>query len=296
MGPATMGPFPKIENGGMAHRMKFQKVGLLVMLLALMAGVAKAVWADSDTSVWTEDEDSMIAGTHKTDFIKERTYIGILGISSDIDQFGDFNGTNSMVFQGSTTVNNGVTVTQNPEIDLIPSITRQFGWGVMVGHREGPWAAEVSFVRSDHTASFIFAGPITQTTPASLQAVNIDLKRYFFTEIPTQPFINIGVSFPWLWVRNFSYITDPTGTIILQQNDETISGIGFNLGAGLELYLDNNFSILGGLYQRWAEYDQINGASKIPLNQMYFDGNPSNIGALSGNGLTLYVGTTFGFE
>lgn len=274
--------------------MRFHKAGLLVMVLMFMAGVAKAVWADE--TVWTDDEDSMIAGVHKTDFVKERTYIGILGISADIDQYGDFNGTNSFIFPSATTVTGGVTIQTNAEIDLIPSITRQFGWGVLVGHREGPWAAEVSFVRSDHTATFIFAGPVTMTTPASLQAINIDFKRYFFTEIPTQPFINIGVSFPWLWVRNFSYLTDPTGTILLQQNDETISGIGLNIGAGLELYLDNNFSIIGGLYQRWTEFDQINGASKIPLDDLYYDGNPSDRGAMAGNGLNLYVGTTFGFE
>jgi hypothetical protein len=64
----------------------------------------------------------------------------------------------------------------------------------------------------------------------------------------------------------------------------------------MELYLDNGFSLIGGLYQRWTEFDQINGASKVPLNQMYFDGNPSDVGALSGNGLQFYIGGTVGVD
>ncbi len=261
--------------------MKFHKAGLLLMILVLVAGWVTTVWAD-------EDLDSMISGTHKNDFIQERSYIGVVATSADIDQYGDFTGTGTFSYSGSATVSNAVT-----EVDLIPSITRQFGFGVLVGHREGPWACEISFWKSSHTATFIQAGPVTITNPASLQALNIDLKRYFFTTLPTQPFINLGLSFPWLYVQDGSYLVSSSGT---SNNNETISGIGFNIGAGMELYLDNNFSLIGGLYERFTEFDQINGASKIPLDQMYFDGNPSDIGALAGNGLNIYVGTTFGVE
>lgn len=258
--------------------MKFHKAGLLALVLILVAGWANAVWAD-------EDMDADYPDSHKNDFIHERTYIGVIGISADIDQWGDFNGTSFLTFNAGSTV-------ATPEEDIVPSITRQFGWGVLLGHREGPWACELSFMRSDHTATFISAGPTTITNPASLQAFNIDFKRYFFTQLPTQPFINLGVSFPWLWVHQGSFLLSSPPTT----NDETISGIGLNVGAGMELYLDNNFSILGGLYQRWSEFDQVNGASKVPLDQMTFDGNSSDVGALSGNGLNIYVGGTVGIE
>ncbi len=274
--------------------MKLHKAGLTVLLLVLVLGWVKAVWAQD------EDLDSDIPGAKPTDYIRERTYIGILGTSADIDQYGDFNGTNLMTFNNEgTTVNNGVTYTLNEEQDLIPSITRQFGWGVLFGHREGPWAAELSFWSSNHTATWIGSngagGATTITNPASLQAINIDFKRYFFTAFPTQPFVSFGISFPWLYVENGSYLLNST-TGTYTTNNETISGIGFDLGAGMELYLDNNFSLLGGLYERWTDFDQINGASKIPLNQMYFDGNPSDVGNLEGNGLNIYIGTTFGVE
>lgn len=277
--------------GGMGKRMKLHKAGLFLMVLVLAVGWVKAVWAQDD------DLEQENEGTKQSDFIKERSYVGILGTSADIDQWGDFNGTQDFGFYnpGVTVVSGGTTTVAPTEIDLVPSITRQFGWGVLVGHRQGPWAAEVSFWRSDHTGSYIFPGPVTTTFPSSLQAINIDFKRYFFTAFPTQPFINIGLSFPWLYVQNASYVWN-SGTSSYSSNNETISGIGFELGAGIELYLDQNFSILGGLYERWSEFDQINGASKIPLNELSFDGNTSDKGALAGNGLQLYVGTTFGVE
>lgn len=271
-----------LQNGGMGHRMKFHKAGLWVMAVILLTAMAGWVWAGED-----EDTD-VITGAKSSDFIKERSYIGVIGTSADIDQFGDFNGTGIFSFVPSS---GGVT-----EEDLIPAITREFGWGVILGHREGPWAGEISFWRSDHTGTnyvLINGAPTTITEPASLQAINIDFKRYFFTELPTQPFFDLGVSFPWLFVRQDSLLVSSTSTSV---DDETISGIGLNLGAGLEIYLDQNFSLVGGAYERWTEFDQVNGAAKIPLDQMYFDGNPSDVGALSGNGLNVYVGATFGVQ
>ncbi|HVZ79412.1 MAG TPA: hypothetical protein VHE12_01275 [bacterium] len=238
--------------------------------------------------LWGEEED--MSGAKASDFIKSRAYIGVFGISSTIDQWGDFSGVNSFTTSSAVT-------TGNPEVDLIPSITRQFGWGALFGYREGPWAGELSFMRSDHTASYISSGPATTTTPASLQSIDFNLKRYFFTQYPLQPFLNLGIAFPWLWVHHFSYLTDTASPPnIVSTDDETISGIGMNLGLGVEFYFENDFSLVGGLFQRWGEFDQINGAAKIPFNELYFDGDPNDVGALAGNGLTFYFGATVGVE
>jgi hypothetical protein len=280
----------------MAQRMKFHKTALFAMLFTsiFLSGFCFKAFAESDDTV------GEFFGAKTNDFVKSRSYIGFVGTSSDIDQWGDFNGTNS--FQSASS---GVSV--NPEVDFVPAIVRKYGWGALVGQREGPWALEVSFWRNDTTGSYSYlsgGATVTTTTPASLQAINVDLKRYLFTELPTQPFVSIGLSFPWLWVRNFSEILNyqqPPNPVTGQYNvisvsDETISGIGFNLGAGLEVYLDNNFSIVGGAYQRWTSFNQISGAAKIPFDSMYFDNNPADVGSIEGDGLNLYVGTTFGFE
>lgn len=259
-----------------------QKTLFLTMLALIMSvGLTRQVFA--------QDEEK-----GSSDFIKSRTYIGVLGISSTLDQWGNFNGTDSGYYEPATIAAGGVSLVEQ---DLIPAINRNFGFGVLVGHREGPWACEVSFWRSDHTATYTGGGPTTITTPASLQSIDINFKRYFFTQLPTQPFINIGFAFPWLWVRQASYayeVGNLSSPVFV--DDETFSGIGFNLGAGLEIYLDNGFSIFGGVFQRWTGFNQVNGAFKLSENQIYFDQNPADVGGLEGDGLNFYVGTSFGME
>lgn len=264
--------------------MKWIKAFGGLMILAFLGAVGSPVLA----------EDGF--GDKSDDLIKSRTYIGGLGISSNIDQWGDFNGVNYLQF-GPTTISAGSTQVSNPEIDFIPAITRNFGWGAMAGHREGPWAAEISFWRSEHNAVYYTSGgSVTISDPASLQSVNLDVKRYFLTQIPTQPFLSVGFSLPWLWVRQGSYLYDPTLTTPLANNDLTISGIGLNLAVGMEIYLGDQFSLVGGAGRRWAGFDQVNGATKIPLNQIYFNGNPANVSSLAGDGYNFYIGTTVGFE
>ena len=276
------------QDRGMAQRMKFNKAGLLALVLISLTGLAGIAWADED-----EDREAVeISGAKQSDFIKSRSYIGGIGISSTIDQWGDFTGYNSFISNEPATVSGGVTIVPLQEQNFVPTIQRNFGFGALVGHREGPWAAEVSYWRSDHTATFYYlssGAPVTATTPARLESLNIDFKRYFFTQYPTQPFVSLGFSFPWLWVRQGSFLAG-------NFNDETISGIGFNVGAGVEIYIGNGFSLVGGAYETWTSYDQINGASKVPMNALYWNNNPADISSIGGNGLNLYVGTTFGIE
>ena len=256
--------------------MKWNKAGLAVMSLMFFIGLATAAFAQQD-----EEE------TGKRDIIKNRTYIGIVGTSATIDQWGDF--------QGLFSFHSISGASPFIEQDTVPSITRNFGWGVILGHREGPWAAEMSFSQSEHTAVYTGGTAVTITHPASLNSIDFDFKRYFFTASPAQPFVSLGMSFPWLWIRQGSYLLDSSGNT-LETADETISGIGLNLGAGIEIYLNQDISLLGGAFQRWTGFDQINGVAKIPFNQMYFDGNPADIGAIEGDGLHLYAGATFGFQ
>ena len=257
--------------------MKCNKTWLLALGLILMTGLVSAAWAQ-------DDED---AG--KRDLIKNRTYIGFLGTSATIDQWGDFQGLLTFTSISSDPAS-------NVEKDIVPTINRNFGFGVLVGHREGPWAAEVSFMRSDHTATFTGGSAVTITEPASLCSINFDFKRYFLTTLPVQPFINMGLSLPWLWIRQGSSLYDSTVTTLLMVNDETISGIGFNLGGGIEIYLNQDISLLGGAYQRFTSFDQISGAAKIPFDSLQLNNNATDIGSIEGDGLHFYAGATFGFQ
>jgi hypothetical protein len=116
--------------------------------------------------------------------------------------------------------------------------------------------------------------------------VNVDFKRYFLTELPLQPFISLGVSFPWIVVSNAS--SDGSGNI----GAATFAGLGLNLGIGTEYYLTPNVSFVGGVCQRWASFDQFKGFGNQYANLAQYGSPSSN----EGSGLNFTIGTTLGFQ
>src|SRR5579859_1939446 len=110
--------------------MKCNNKAAWLLLLMVFGGLNSVSRADD----WMDD----VFGAQPGDYIKSRSYIGGVGISSDIDQWGYFTGVNSLQTVPVTTTSGGTTQISDNELDLIPSITRQFGWGAMLGHREGP--------------------------------------------------------------------------------------------------------------------------------------------------------------
>lgn len=205
-----------------------------------------------------------------------RSYVGGGATSTQI--LGDFNGEGLIVSAS------------NDQFDIVPAIDRDFGFWVMAGHREGDWAAEVSFWYSKHkaTRNALTPGGTPFESEAVYQSVNVDLKRYVLRQNPIQPFVNFGVSFPWIVVKEASF--NSTGTMI---GNSVFKGLGFNLGGGLEFYLHPKFSVVTGVVQRWQGFDKIKGIGKTDLQVQ----NPSTGGedTLSGDGLQFLVGGTVNF-
>src|SRR5258708_31082070 len=78
-------------------------------------------------------------GGNPSDYLHSRTYIGAVGTSVNVGSAGIFNGQNY-----SSNYN------PNYEIDLIPAISQNFGFGLLIGHREEAYALEVSYWQSNH--------------------------------------------------------------------------------------------------------------------------------------------------
>lgn len=227
---------------------------------------------------------SRVLADNPNDYLHARTYVGIVGTSVSVDSSTLFNGLNYARVDAPSY-----------EIDLIPKLGQNFGFGVLAGHREEAYAMEISYWQSNHTASFgpgSVSGPsgtvelpLTQDT-AVYRSVNLDFKRYFLTELQTQPFINLGVSFPWITVSNAA--ADGNGDI----GSLTLAGLGLDLGVGMEFYLTPNFSLVGVAAQRWASFDQFKGFA-----QQFSPLLPSGgVASDSGSGLIFTIGTTVGFE
>jgi len=292
-----------IEYGG---RMRLNRIAFFATLLSMLfLGATFRAWAD--------DEDMETYGQPEShDFINHRTYISIFGTSADIDNNNDFTGYEGFVTAPVSLSGGGFT---NEEVDLIPTINRNFGFAGMVGHREGPWAIELSYWYSNHSATlYSSANPGVPVTVSSavFTALNVDLKRYFFTSLPIQPFIDVGMNFTSLTSQNTSELfayDSANGQFdeYVWSGNQTDTGYGLNLGIGAELYLGNGFSLVGGAIQRFTTWQQINGASKANLTPDPGDlPNPTtgatsnsagtNQGSLEGNGLNFYLGMTVGLD
>jgi hypothetical protein len=284
--------------------MRLNRIAFLATLLSILCfGATFKAWADDD-----EIETYGLPETH--DFIQHRSYIGFFGTSADIDNNNDFNGNEAFITAPVTTTSES----PDEEEDFIPAINRNFGFGGLVGHREGPWAIELSYWYSNHTGSIntfdTLGNPTTVTTSAVYSTINFDLKRYFFTTLPIQPFIDLGVNFAYLSSQNtselFAYDTATQQYVYQWSGNQTDTGYGLNLGIGGELYLGDGFSLVGGVIQRFTTFQQINGASKSNLTPDPGDlpepvsgataTSGTNQGSLEGNGLNFYLGMTVGID
>ncbi len=223
-----------------------------------------------------------------SDYLHTRTYIGVVVTSVSVNTSGEFSGLNYSRVDAPAY-----------EVDLIPALSQNFGFGVLIGHREEAWAGELSFWQSNHNATFgpgtltsSSGGSLDLTQPyqgtATYSSVNVNFKRYFFTEQQLQPFLNFGVSFPWIMINNAAI--DGYGNV----SSLTLAGLGFNLGIGAEYYLTPNLSFVGGAYQRWASFDEFKG-SQPEYNQLAQFGNGAPTSD-EGSGLIFEIGTTLGFE
>lgn len=248
----------------------FFKYPLFAFVIGLgILGNVNNVWADGNPG----------------DYLHNRTYVGVVGTSISVNNTGLFSGTN-------------YSLVNAPAYDLgiIPSLSQAYGWGLLVGHREEAYALEVSYWQSSHTATFgpgmigSNEGPSTTLTSqyqgtAVYNSINIDFKRYFLTDLQFQPFLDLGVSFPWITISDADI--DGSGNVW----PLTLAGLGFDLGVGVEYYITPNFSLVAGVYQRWASFNQFQG-SQLEYNTLSLYGTNTN----DGSGLNFTVGTTLGIE
>jgi hypothetical protein len=229
------------------------------------------------------------ADGNPNDFIHSRTYFGVVGTLINVSDSGLFNGTSYSRVD-----------TPQYEVDLIPALARNIGYGILAGHREEAYALEVSFWQSNLPASF---GPANLGSPSGQTAVigstynetavydsvNVSFKRYFITESHFQPFVNLGVSFPWITVPNAaadgSLNTPDIGSV-------TFAGLGLDLGIGAEYYLNPNISFVAGAYQRWASFNEFKGFASQYYQLAQADGSTNG----DGSGFVFELGTTVGFQ
>jgi hypothetical protein len=174
---------------------------------------------------------------------------------------GDFDGTK------------GLTVPQTGETFMVPDIESGIGFGGAIGYtriggRNLGYGMELSYQRSSHDYTYIgYRGKCT------LNALSFDLKG-ILSYTPIEPYLVFGIVFPWLNVNDGAIMT---GTV---NADAKYSGIGINLGAGIDLFLIPNLSFGGRLGYRYISYTQVIGHG----DRIKIDGGANGSGvSISGN-------------
>ncbi len=228
--------------------------------------------------------DEMVDGTAPSDFIHQRNYVGFMAVYAGIDKNQDFNGLNQVTNSVSSSL---------IEADGIPSFDAGYGFGLLLGHREGSYAGELSFLQSYHTASWTGGSAFTGQNTAIYHLVNFDLKRYFFEKFPAQPFVTLGINYSWIDVQSASALVNTSSGSTVAEGNLTIDGLGFNLGAGLEIYLGEGFSLVGGAYERFTGYSGLVGVER--QSEKIITTLSPGLG-LNSTGLNFVLGTTIAIE
>jgi hypothetical protein len=167
-------------------------------------------------------------------YAKTGIYVGLSLPYNNIE--GDFNGDTALV--GAS------------DIILVPSIENGFGFGISLGVTSGQFAGEINYLRTTHDGNFQGA-----KGDVEYNLVNLDGKYYFLAHKRVQPYLLMGLSFPWLTIVDGSATLSPTPSV----GDATLNGIGLNLGTGIAYYLHPRISINAGIIYRPLLYTRAEG-------------------------------------
>jgi len=158
----------------------------------------------------------------------------------------------------------------------IPAVSGGTGFGIAVGGREKKWAIDLSYLNTKLDAEGINlaqSNPVADTATitdldARLHIISIDMRRHFFYNTRVQPFILFGwIPAAWIKIRDGAAIYDASGAVT-KLDDATISAFltGFDLGAGLSIFITPKVAINGSAIYRRMSFDGCRGASGISLD------------------------------
>jgi Outer membrane protein beta-barrel domain len=115
------------------------------------------------------------------------------------------------------------------EIALLPKLDKQGMFRGILGYRGEKAAIELSYERANHNGTFGEGG----TGKATFQQVNVDSRFFFLTHARIQPYVLLGGGFPWLTIRDGSFLeNEPEAGV----GDGTFRGFALNTEVGVTVY------------------------------------------------------------
>jgi hypothetical protein len=114
------------------------------------------------------------------------------------------------------------------EISILPKLDKQMMFRGILGYRYERAAIELSYERTNHNGTFGEA-----TGEATFQQVSVDARFFFLTHARIQPYVMAGGGFPWLTIKDGSFLADQPEAGV---GDGTFSGYALNTEVGVTVY------------------------------------------------------------
>jgi hypothetical protein len=125
------------------------------------------------------------------------------------------------------------------EIAILPKLDKQRMFRGILGYRGEKAAIEFSYERANHNGTFGEGG----TGKATFQQVNVDARFFFLTQARVQPYALVGGGFPWLTVKDGSFLeSQPEAGL----GDGTFRGYALNTEVGVTVYPHRQVAIVLG--------------------------------------------------
>ena len=140
------------------------------------------------------------------------------------------------------------------EIALLPKLDKQKMFRGLVGYRYEKAALELSYERTSHNGVFADIG----TGEATFQQLNVDTRFFFLTDQRVQPYILAGGGFPWLTIKDGSFLLDDPDAGV---GDGRFKGYALNTEVGVTVYPHPQVGIVLGYEYRPIWFDRASGLS-----------------------------------
>lgn len=213
-----------------------------------------------------------VSAVTKQPNVQKRYYIGINLPYNTIG--GDFSKTSLIEVRDTSNI---VT-----EVLMTPELKDGMGFGITAGYTKVGlnhigYSVELSYHRTSHDYAWSF-----YTGKATLSVVNFDFKGLYSLSV-VEPYLFLGIAIPWINIENGGGLR-ANGTYDLdKKTDAKYTGIGFNIGAGIEFFLTPSISFGGRAAYRWIRYSNVTG----------YSGKVSIQGGVKGSGMHICAGLTF---
>ena len=138
------------------------------------------------------------------------------------------------------------------EIALLPKLDKQQMFRGVLGYRYEKAALEFSYERTSHNGVF---GDV-RTGEATFQQLNVDTRFFFLTHGRVQPYILAGGGFPWLTIKDGSFLLDEPDAGV---GDGRFKGYALNTEVGVVVYPHPQVGIVLGYEYRPIWFDRATG-------------------------------------